>query len=54
MIKDVQIVCAHCGNKDTYDFHWSSSVLFSKCKECKKESRFELTKGKITKSSKTR
>lgn len=54
MILGVEIVCAHCGNKDTYDFLWRSSVLFSKCKKCKKESRFELTKGKLIKSSKSR
>ena len=52
MTKEVTLICAYCENKELYELHWSSSILFSKCKLCKKETRFEYSKWILSKSKK--
>lgn len=47
--KEVKVVCGKCENEKEVCLHWKNSVLFSVCKDCGSETKYEFKDWEVVK-----
>lgn len=40
--KEITITCKKCNSEKVMKAHWKNSIIYSICKECNREFRYEL------------